>query len=471
MLGKTFTKQALASLTELPDGELEPILSSLARKEVFGVQADPRSPEHGQYGFLQDLLRKVAYETLAKADRKARHLAAAAYLEQALAEQEVVEVVASHYLAAYEAAPDAADAAEIRTKAGEQLARAGERAASLGANEEAERYFAQAAGARGRPAGGGGAARSGPGGAAWLGRGEDRSRERYLEQALGVFEAEGLHAAGGARSRRISPRSTIADGHPPEAVARLEAALETLAGEEPDEDVADAAAQLGRFLVLNQQHELAAPRLELALELAEALRLPEVFAQALTSKSTPLLAAQQARGGAHPARGRARASRSPTTCTPPALRAINNLAVNHESQRPVRRRRCRSPTGASSWRGKVGDRIWEADLPLGPISSLVLLGRWDEALAREAGVAAGQSSAGMGSGVAARDGRVRSGGHRTARASRLDEHIRLKVSDDVQARYGYALRRGARAARRGQAGGGARCGSSRCSPAGSASRS
>ncbi len=33
----------------------------------------------------------------------------------------------------------------IRTKAGEQLARAGERAASLGANEEAERYFSQAA--------------------------------------------------------------------------------------------------------------------------------------------------------------------------------------------------------------------------------------------------------------------------------------------------------------------------------------
>jgi hypothetical protein len=97
------------------------------------VQADPRSPEHGQYGFLQDLLRKVAYETLAKTDRKARHLAAAAFLERTLVEQEVVEVVASHYLAAYEAAPDASDAAAIRAKAGEHLARAGERAASLGA--------------------------------------------------------------------------------------------------------------------------------------------------------------------------------------------------------------------------------------------------------------------------------------------------------------------------------------------------
>ena len=109
------------------------------------MQADPRSPEHGQYGFLQDLLRKVAYETLAKADRKARHLAAAAFLEQTLAEQEVVEVVASHYLAAYEARPTPPTRPRSGRRPATELARAGERAASLGANEEAERYFAQAA--------------------------------------------------------------------------------------------------------------------------------------------------------------------------------------------------------------------------------------------------------------------------------------------------------------------------------------
>src|SRR5256886_17701287 len=102
---------------------LEPLLGSLARKEVLSVQADPRSPERGQYGFLQDLLKQIAYETLARADRKARHLAAAEYLEQATgqAEQEAVEVVAAHYLDAYEAAPDAADAPAIRREAAEQL--------------------------------------------------------------------------------------------------------------------------------------------------------------------------------------------------------------------------------------------------------------------------------------------------------------------------------------------------------------
>ena len=117
------------------------------RKEILGVQADPRSPEHGQYGFLQDLVRHVAYETLSKRERRARHLAAAAHLERRVRreEDEIAEVLASHYLDAYAAAPDADDAAEIKAKAREMLARAGERAASLGPPAEARRYFEQAA--------------------------------------------------------------------------------------------------------------------------------------------------------------------------------------------------------------------------------------------------------------------------------------------------------------------------------------
>ena len=71
---------------------------SLVHKEVLGVQADPRSPEHGQYGFLQDLLRRVAYETLSKRDRRARHLAAAEQLGATFGEDEIAEVVAFHLL-------------------------------------------------------------------------------------------------------------------------------------------------------------------------------------------------------------------------------------------------------------------------------------------------------------------------------------------------------------------------------------
>ena len=41
--------------------------ASLVRKEVLAIQADPRSPERGQYAFLQDIVRHVAYETLSEA--------------------------------------------------------------------------------------------------------------------------------------------------------------------------------------------------------------------------------------------------------------------------------------------------------------------------------------------------------------------------------------------------------------------
>src|SRR5207249_762946 len=102
VLGKTFTKPALASVTEAPEAELEPVLSSLIHKEILSYQTDPRSLERGQYGFLQDLVRRVAYETLSKRERKARHLAVAGYLHsQVHEEDEIVEVIASHYLQAW----------------------------------------------------------------------------------------------------------------------------------------------------------------------------------------------------------------------------------------------------------------------------------------------------------------------------------------------------------------------------------
>ena len=60
---------------------MEALLTSLVRKEVLSFQTDPRSSERGQFGFLQDLVKRVAYETLSKKERKARHLAVAEYLE------------------------------------------------------------------------------------------------------------------------------------------------------------------------------------------------------------------------------------------------------------------------------------------------------------------------------------------------------------------------------------------------------
>ena len=145
VLGKTFASQALAALSGLESEKLEGLLTGMVRREVLGLQSDPRSPEQGQYTFLQDLLRHVAYETLPKRERREKHLAAAEHLSATLGEEEVSEVVASHLLDAYRLDPEADDSEGLRRQAHEALLRAGSRASSLGASTEARRYFEQAA--------------------------------------------------------------------------------------------------------------------------------------------------------------------------------------------------------------------------------------------------------------------------------------------------------------------------------------
>ena len=81
MLGQSFTPAALSAVSGLEVESLEPRLATLVRRELLILEADPRSPERGQYAFVQALIREVAYNTLARKDRKTRHLAAARFFE------------------------------------------------------------------------------------------------------------------------------------------------------------------------------------------------------------------------------------------------------------------------------------------------------------------------------------------------------------------------------------------------------
>jgi len=284
VLGKTFTKESLTELSGLSEAELDPLLTGLVRKEVLGVQADPRSPERGQYGFLQDLVRRVAYETLARRDRKARHLGAAAQLERSFgaAEQEVVEVVAAHYLAAYEAQPDADDALEIKAKARELLARAAERAGSLGALGEARRAYEQAAELSDEPVER--ALLLEMASVKALGNAESDAAEQGLRAALELLTQAGeLHAAARVSGRLGNLEVLIGRGE--QGMRRMEEAFQAVSADEPDPDVADLAARLARGLALAGERERAAEPNELALEVAQALRLPETLVRALGTKA------------------------------------------------------------------------------------------------------------------------------------------------------------------------------------------
>jgi tetratricopeptide (TPR) repeat protein len=111
------------------------------------VSADPLSPERGSYQFAQQMLRQVAYDTLSRRDRKARHVKVAAHLRAAFPGdgEEVTDVIARHYLDALEAVPDDADAGQIRGQAITALVRAAERAERTGAPARAADSYAVAA--------------------------------------------------------------------------------------------------------------------------------------------------------------------------------------------------------------------------------------------------------------------------------------------------------------------------------------
>jgi class 3 adenylate cyclase len=132
VLGLTFTRGGIEALTSTKS-DLDEVLGSLRRKEIVSVDTDPRSPERGQYRFVQALLRGVAYETLSRRDRKSRHIAVAEHLAGNVEGEAIAGVLAQHYLDAAAAVPEDDDVAALHEQAAAMLERAALHAADVGA--------------------------------------------------------------------------------------------------------------------------------------------------------------------------------------------------------------------------------------------------------------------------------------------------------------------------------------------------
>jgi tetratricopeptide (TPR) repeat protein len=143
VLGHSFTLGALVAVSGIPEPGLEPRLRALVRRELLTLETDPRSPELGHYAFVQALVREVAYNTLARPDRKSRHLAAARFFES-LGSDELAGALAGHYLAAHRNAPQGAEADSVAAQARIALSAAAERAIALGSNAQAVAFLEQA---------------------------------------------------------------------------------------------------------------------------------------------------------------------------------------------------------------------------------------------------------------------------------------------------------------------------------------
>ena len=376
VLGKTFAPGALAALAELDRPRLDELLTTLVRREVLGLQSDPRSPEQGQYGFLQDLLRHVAYETLPKRERRAKHLAAADYLSSSLAEDEIGEVVASHLVDAYRLDPDAADAGTLRTRACAALLRAGERAASVGASVEGLRYFEQAAELSAGPT---------DEAAALLQAGKMALAAGEAERAATLFERTGeLYAQTGdthaaARVAGLHARAEQRLGRLEDAIERMEGAYAVIGEDDPDADLAFLLARLANAHTFAGNLERATELNERALDLAEALKLPDIVERAAVTKAfiisnhRPMEARALFQLALDSATEREDGESASVTCA-----NLSDLAFQRdqyaESVAYLER--------ALELARKVGDRNREW-FALGEMTyALTMLGRWDEALAR-----------------------------------------------------------------------------------------
>jgi class 3 adenylate cyclase/predicted ATPase len=284
VLGQTFSRAALAAIAGRPEDELESHLRALGRREILELEADPRSPERGQYRFVQSLIREVAYTTLGRRERRARHLAAARYFES-LGDEELAGALAAHYVAALETSTQGAEADAAAIQARLALRGAADRAATLGAHDQAVVYLRQAiaitsdlseqAELEVR------AARS----AATAGDYSDSSA--LGRSAIADFERAG-DRAGATRATAELGSLELHGGDVEEAHGMLEAAVRDLPPDTPDDVRAPLLANLSRALMRLGREEGSIAYADEALTLAEPLDLTEVIADALNNKASSL---------------------------------------------------------------------------------------------------------------------------------------------------------------------------------------
>ena len=284
VLGQVFTPEALAAVHGADPADVEERLRSLARRELLDRERDPKSPERGQYKFVQSLIREVAYGTLARRDRRSRHLAVARHYES-IGDDELAGALANHYLAAHGASDEGAEADAIAAQARLALTAAADRAAGLGAHQQAIAYLDQALGitsdAEDRAPLLDRAARAASSAAT-------PDAGRYAQEAIDAYRAIGDEAASVAATSRLG-RVLLDASRLDEALTVLEAALPIAEGLEDPTPLASLLANLSRAHMRLGEPDRAIERADRALAIAERRNLVPVVAEALGNKAAGLM--------------------------------------------------------------------------------------------------------------------------------------------------------------------------------------
>jgi class 3 adenylate cyclase/predicted ATPase len=370
--GQSFTPAGVAALGDRSQEEIERALDALVAKQVLGFDDNPRSAERGQYHFLQGLLRTTAYGTLSRRDRKNRHLAAARHLQEAWGDDapELAEVLASHFLAAADAEPDAADAPKIRASACETLEDAGKRALSLALAPEARRAFDRAA-ELAQDELQRAALLDQAGRAALASLELDTSIER-LQQAVAIFERRG-EPERAARSLAAVAEALFRQDRIEEAIELTRRALAGLPAGGPDQ--AAAQSTLANLLTFGGKHEEALEAADAALSVGEPLEQWPTVVSAL--QTVGMIRGKQGRLEESRAfRERALAIALEHELSSDAMRAYNNLADYWLQLDRFRETVSVADRGLELAKAR-GDRLWEPLLNLIITTARVGMGQWD----------------------------------------------------------------------------------------------
>ncbi len=284
VLGLTFQPAALRGVGRSTDADVDEALRQLVRLDVLEVVDELRSPERGQYRFIQGLIQELAYGALNRSERRARHIAAAEYFGRD-DDPELAGVVAKHYVGAYESSPDGPERNELVQRAIDSLIGAARRSAALHAGVVAMDLYDHAIEL---------SERSDTRIAVWCVEAAANARDEgfkdrglaYLDRAAALYA--GVDDRRGAQLVAVA-RSEILNSYfeSPAALAVIEPVYHALA-EIDDELSLRIAAEAVRSYSLVMRADEAVAVADRALPVAEALELTSITVDLLISRATAL---------------------------------------------------------------------------------------------------------------------------------------------------------------------------------------
>jgi class 3 adenylate cyclase/tetratricopeptide (TPR) repeat protein len=374
VLGQSFTPPSLAAVAGVDEAGLESRLRGLVRSELFSRKSDPRSPERGQYAFMQALVREVAYNTLAKKDRKSRHLAAARYFES-LETEEIAAALAGHYLAAYHLASEGPEQEALATQARLALRGAAERAVALGAHDQAVAFLSEAMSVTTDPAEEIELLERAGQAASTAARHDEA--EQFLGEAIARHRQRGdlvgLARSGAALVRELLSIYRVEDAY--ELLTTVRREVDAVAGEP---SVIALDSYFARVYLLRDEPQKSVDHADPVLAAAERLDLVQIVVETLATRAAALTDLGRAHEAEIVARGTIDlAERSGLIDA--ALRGRNALgnALSHRDPRPAVEVYRAGMVDAR----RIGAKGMLVRLGTNAVEAARLVGEWDWAIA------------------------------------------------------------------------------------------